>query len=373
MKSSLWDDRHQNEIHDKNCYAVIKELRLMNSSYTNQPISLKNRIKSLCSSQQLIQIHQKLRDIPAGSNTHRELKDLLQRKIPFELLLEYIGAPITDPVLETKSVIYNRLAKNHQRDNFQESFKDKVGYMLSFAAFAGSFTFGAATVATLFLPPNHPVSELARSMAEITPAAVKSFVPQGNMIYNNAKEISLALFAAIGLGSAYRQWSKGRKSAVEVHSKIAKPSNPMANAALGYDQHRNIIDTKLNHMSVSDQHLISHLSPYEMRAVLASSPQVAQELLDYLTPSFGQRKNSWASSQSFFSYMGHMMEGATLPHGMRKALTQICQHFSDSDLARHIGIEFQPSYESGQSLSQRLEKFRASSSSDEPTSATPRM
>ena len=373
MKKSLWDDRYQNEIHDKLCYAVIDRLSNTDPLYTTHPIDLKKRLKSLYSAEGLVRMNQQIRDFETGSNTHKEFQELLHRKVPIELLVEYIGAPITDSVLETKSVIYNRLAKNHQRDNFQESFKDKVGYMLSFAAFAGSFTFGAATVATLFLPPNHPVSELARSMAEITPAAVKSFVPQGNMIYNNAKEISLALFAAIGLGSAYRQWSKGRKSAVEVHSKIAKPSNPMANAALGYDQHRNIIDTKLNHMSVSDQHLISHLSPYEMRAVLASSPQVAQELLDYLAPSFGQRKNSWASSQSFFSYMGHMMEGATLPRGMRKALIQICQHFSDSDLAHHIGIEFQPGYDSGQSLAQRLEKFRKSSASDEPTSAIPRL
>lgn len=372
MSNELWEKRQANETHDSWCYALMKKIRLFDGLYIENPIGFKDRLKSLHDSTGLKNLLQNLNTIQPDSALGEEFGDLLKRKVPFELLIEYIGAPEVDPTMETKSVIYNRLAKNHLRPTYSENFKDKVGHMISFAAFAGSFTFCAATTATLFLPPTHPVSELARSMAEFLPGALKSFVPQGNLIYTNAHEIALALFATIGLGSAYQQWSKGRSAPVELHSKIAKLSNPLAEDFFSYASKEVTIKPILDGLSNADKHLLSHLSPYEMRTVLSSSPEVTQELLEYLRPSFAQRKSALAGSESFFSYMGHMMGAAVLPSTLRKPLADILERYENTAVGQAFDAKFVDSFDSSRAFSERLKRFRETpSASSSPSGLTP--
>ena len=357
--SELWKRRFESEMHDKWCYAIIDRLASFDGSYVSNTIEFKKRVRDLKSIDALPKVYKALLEMGAHIPVATEFKDLLKRKVPFELLIEYIGAPEVDPTIETKSVIYNRLSKNHQRPTYHETFKDKVGYIMGYAAFAGSFTFGAATTATLFLPPTHPVADLAHAMANITPGLLKSFVPQGNMIYNNAKEFSLALFAAIGLYSAYHQWSKGRSAPVELHSKISKPSNPLAEEFYAYNTHQSLIKKSLDSLTTADKHLISHLSAYEMRTILSSSPERVHELLDAIRPSFAQRENALASNESYFSFMGHMMEAAILPQRLRKSIANMLEDFAQTKVAKVVGANFEDSFDSSRSFSQRLNKFRS--------------
>lgn len=353
--SGLWKQRFENETHDKWCYAVIDSLAEFDDSYVSNTIEFKKRIKNLQAPEGLSKVYTALVEMSKEISVVHEFKDLLKRKVPFELLIEYIGAPEVDPTIETKSVIYNRLSKNHQRPTYHETFKDKVGYMMGYAAFAGSFTFAAATTATLLLPPTHPISELANAMANATPGLLKSFVPQGNMIYNNAKEFSLFLFAVIGLYGAYGQWSKGRSAPVELHSKISKPSNLLAEEFYSYNDQ---IKKSLNGLTVADKHLLSHLSAYEMRTILSSSPEVAHELLDAVRPSFAQRESALANNESYFSFIGHMMEAAVLPPRLRKSIANMLDTAAQTKFATVVGANFQDSFDSSRSFSQRLAKFR---------------
>lgn len=356
--SDLWKQRFESETHDKWCYAIIDRLASFDASYISSPIDFKKRIKNLNGAQSLAKLYNALTEMQKRVSVSAEFTDLLKRKVPVELLIEYIGAPEVDAEIETKSVIYNRLSKNHQRPTYHETFKDKVGYMIGYAAFAASFTFGAATTATLFLPSTHPISEFAHAMGNLAPSVLKSFVPQGNAIYNNAKEFSLALFASIGLYSVYTQWTKGRSAPVELNSRIAKSSNSLAEEFYSYNSHKQVINTTLEGLTTADKHLLSHLSPYEIRTILTSTPEVAKEILDAVRPSFAQRENAFASNESYFSFIGHMMEAAVLPSRLRKPIVNILESFSQVPLAKSMGTTFQDSFDSSSSFAQRLNKFR---------------
>lgn len=118
-------------------------------------------------------------------------------------------------------------------------------------------------------------------------------------------------------------------------------------------------------LSTADKHLLSHLSPYEMRTVLISTPEVAEEVLDAVRPSFAQRENAFASNESYFSFIGHMMEAAVLPPRLRKPIAHILKSFSQVPLVKSMGATFEDSFDSSSSFAQRLNRFRQVPSTEE--------
>jgi len=286
------------------------------------------------------------------------LQDLLKRDTPIEFLIEYIGAPDIDATVETKSVIYNRLAKNY-RPNYSTTFKEKVVPVMTFGAFFGAILLGGTALLTL-----SPDISIAQAATEASASSDKlagmiaPLVPLGEFIYTNAPEIGMALLLGLTLAKSYKEWSESKNSVVELHSQIAKKSNNLAESFFGYEKHKDKIKNQLDGISEADKHLLKHLSPYEMRTVLVSGPEKIKDLLDCAPHSFSQRKSALATTQGWLMYTANMMI-TVIPEKIKSKIVRLGYSFNEFPVSQKTGLIFEDEYDSSASLSKRLQKFRA--------------
>lgn len=83
--SELWKRRFESEMHDKWCYAIIDRLASFDGSYVSNTIEFKKRVRDLKSIDALPKVYKALLEMGAHIPVATEFKDLLKRKVPFEL------------------------------------------------------------------------------------------------------------------------------------------------------------------------------------------------------------------------------------------------------------------------------------------------
>lgn len=279
-----------------------------------------------------------------------EFKVLMNNKIPVELLIEYIGAPenAIEPTDEARQTVFNRLSKELPvTDNIYR----RICYGISYIAFALSFGMGGIRALT-FNDPNDTANALVTSGLNLLPQAMRTLnVPGALAIQNNPylSEISGVLFMGIGLTFALMDRHNRKNERTAPRQKISQSNNPLSDSVIGYETYQNQIDNVLNKLSEGDKHLLDHLSPFALRAVLISPSEVVEDILKYHKISFRQKQQYTAKEQTAIEFLGHMM---VLP------LPEISKNFIIT-CSEQIGFQVEREPVTPQAFAKRLEQYRS--------------
>lgn len=286
-------------------------------------------------------------------NEEEEFKFLMSKNTPIELLIEYIGAPQNATSLndEARQTVFNRLTKNLP---ITDNIYRRTCYGISYIAFSLSFVAAGVRLVN-FNDPNDPVNVGLTSILNILPQAMRSLgAPGAIFIQNNSHltEISAAIFMSIGLGFAFAdRYSKKHECVAAPRQKIALPNNQLSENVMGYKLNEDKINYILNKLTEGEKHLLTHLSPFALRAVLTCPPDVAEEILKHHKISFEQKLQYAAKELNPINFIGHMMVFA-LPSQLKKFIL-------DCSIAFGFEIENEPV--SPQSFSKRLNQYRLQS------------
>ena len=279
-----------------------------------------------------------------------EFKVLMEKQVPIELLIEYIGAPhnATTQTMEARQTIFNRLSdKLPASDNLTR----RIFYGLSYAAYSAAF-YAVGVRALTIGNPTDPVNQGLTSALDLLPQGMRALgVPGALAVQNNPQltELGAGIFMLMGLGWALKDYIKNKDSKTAPRQKIAQPNNLLADTVLGHDVHADIIEQRLNALSPGDQHLLEHLSPFALRTVLSAPANVAQEVLTHHKASFEQRMRYNAHENTPVAFLAHMMLTA-LPSPLKTFVVDCCAQ---------LGIQPTAEPSSPQAFAQRLEQYRA--------------
>lgn len=279
-----------------------------------------------------------------------DFKILMEKQVPIELLIEYIGAPpnATTQTMEARETVFNRLSdKLPASDNILR----RTFYGLSYAGYSAAFYLLAVRGLTIDNPLD-PLNQNLNSAMEWLPQGMRALGVPGALAVQNSPqlaELSAAIFMLMGLTFAMKDYFKSKDSKTAPRQKIAQPNNPLADTVLGHNAHFDIIEQRLNSLSAGDRHLLEHLSPFELRTVLSAPSNVVEEVLTHHKASFEQRMRYNAHENTPIAFVAHMMLAA-IPSPLKTFIMDCCER-----LGMHPTAE--PS--SPQAFAQRLEKYRA--------------
>lgn len=349
--------RHQKERHIAQCEHFLDVLETIHP--VSNRLNSKLRLMRFMSSDNLKEASKHVAEFSV--NDKEEFKFLMAKNIPIELLIEYIGAPqnAMSSNDEARQTIFNRLTKDLP---ITDNIHRRTCYGISYIAFALSF--GAAGVRLAnFNNPNDPVNTTLTSILNTLPQAMRSLgAPGALFIQNNSylTEISAAIFLAMGLGLSFMdRYSKKQERVAAPRQKISLPNNPLSEQAMGYTVHQEKIDFVLNKLTERDKHLLNHLSPFALRAVLTSPPEVVEDILKYHKISFEQKTQYVAKELNFLNFLGHMMIIA-FPSPLKNFITSCCDA---------VGLEVKPELVSPQAFAKRLEQYRSPSATTDNNAA----
>ena len=129
--------------------------------------------------------------------------------------------------------------------------------------------------------------------------------------------ISVSALIGLGLIGAAVQRHKARKKLPDLASKLTEPVAGQAQEIYGNNRSDRAW-TRYQKLSEGHKHLLTHLSPYELRVVLTGGPQAAREVLTANPISYSQQIIAWAhESPRVLLFIGRAIE-VSLPESMKK-------------------------------------------------------
>lgn len=346
MSLSLHDLRHEEEQRVAQCEHFMDAIEDIHP--VSNRLQTKLRLMRLMSKTDLQFATQQVAEFQRSDRN--EFKVLMEKQVPIELLIEYIGAPhnATTQTMEARETVFNRLSdKLPASDNILR----RTFYGLSYAGYSAAF-YAVGVRALTISNPSDPVNQSLTSVLDLLPQGMRALgVPGALVVQNNPQlaELSAAIFTLMGLTFAMKDYFKSKDSKTAPRQKIAQPNNPLADTVLGHNAHFDIIEQRLNSLSAGDRHLLEHLSPFELRTVLSAPSNVVEEVLTHHKASFEQRMRYNAHENTPVAFVAHMMLAA-IPSPLKTFIMDCCER-----LGMHPTAE--PS--SPQAFAQRLEKYRA--------------
>lgn len=276
---------------------VMEEFNRLDSAY-----ALRQRLAGVVGAWSEDQRAELLRDVRNKQQTHStDLHALLSRKVPFALLVEYIGAPSSSPSEETAASVYARLMG--KRPGYtRPSLRDKVYYLL---LLLGALGLSALVVLNIYGQSGH-VSSI-------------------NIV------IGVGVVFIVGMVFDALLWGTFRRSLFNLNQNLTQLSNPLADSLYGFALNEAPMRLRLRHLSPPLAHLLTHLSPHELRVVLLSPPNVVEQVLLYAPPSVVQQQKMLAWTHAYPRYVLAMV-GLVLPFGQTRLLKKAAREISSNSV-----------------------------------------
>lgn len=177
---SLHDLRHQEEQRFARCEHLMDVMTEIHPLANR--LQTKLRLMRLMSSDDLKFAAQQVAEFL--DNDRDDFKILIEKEVPIELLIEYIGAPhnATTQTMEARQTIFNRLSdKLPASDNILR----RTFYGLSYAAYTAAF-YAVGVRALTISNPSDPVNQGLTSAMEWLPQGMRALgVPGALAVQNN--------------------------------------------------------------------------------------------------------------------------------------------------------------------------------------------
>ena len=278
-----------------------------------QAINLEKRFRGLSRTEQ--------------SNT----RNLVEMGAPIERVIEYISAPSSSAGMSegvpVKETIYNQIKRDHHQANQVDvkHLPQRVGYGLGAMAFVSSYSLILLGAASLDPTLADRAAEAGLVFEKINQVMWKVLdwtgVPGSDMVSDSAPLGQLvALYGSLAFSEYQRK--KGLGERANLKQKLLEPSTGVAEELFGQAQTQ-ALESRYELLTESDKHLLSHLSPYELRVVLLGSDDAAKDILKTNPPPFENEVLAAAHSSTGWGEHFSKMIYLALPKQGRKVVEWI--------------------------------------------------
>lgn len=244
--------------------------------------------------------------------------------VPIEVAVNYVSAPNTGDAsgVPVREQIYNGVKVNQDRSVLEGAIS-RLSYCGAFLAASTSVAFAGARFASLnsslsfYVAPLNKIFDGIERALSVPANSIGSDVVGALAGPNTA--ISVSALIGLGLIGAAVQRHKARKKLPDLASKLTEPVAGQAQEIYGNNRSDRAW-TRYQKLSEGHKHLLTHLSPYELRVVLTGGPQAAREVLTANPISYSQQIIAWAhESPRVLLFIGRAIE-VSLPESMKKSV-----------------------------------------------------
>ena len=244
------------------------------------------------------------------------LKSMKSWQVPIETVIHYVSAPMTrtHEDVPVREEIYNQIAssQSQSRLTLTDGGVSRPAYVGAFLAASTSVTFFASRAAGLSDAAAwyvRPVARLFDQMDAVLPALADAIGLDAVSQLSSAMPGSAgALLLGTGLVAALFQRSNARAQHISLAGDLERPASGVAQELFGEGRQTQLW-SRYQRLTEGHKHLLSHLSPHELRVVLLGGPQAAKDVLISRPVSYQQQMHALAhDAAGRLDFIARMME-----------------------------------------------------------------
>ena len=253
---------------------------------------------------------------------------------PIETVINYLSAPRTraGTSVPVREEIYNQIMDNHAKASrpMAQGGLSRPLYIGAFLAASTSVAFLGTRLAGLSEQTSwavRPLTKIFDQLEGFLPTLAAALGQDAASLMSSATPGGASLLLGAGIMATVFQRSAARARRVSLSGQLEEPVSGVAQAMYGQNKTALVL-SRYARLSEGHKHLLSHLSPHELRVVLAGGPQAAREVLASRPVSYQQQVHAMAhDSRHGVDFLAKMME-VSLPDVVKEPVRVVLAKLS---------------------------------------------